>query len=91
MVIHLFTGIINGVENYVDDPMEVLHRKLTSLSGFWFDFVTSLPWSYLDLHAYWVPPRPSVPYASHPFAAPLDTRGSCRGAVLLLRLGRGSA
>ena len=51
MVIHLFTGIINGVENYVDDPMEVLHRKLTSLSGFWFDFVTSLPWSYLDYNA----------------------------------------
>ena len=54
MVLNLFTGILSGVEAYVDDPPTVLYRKLTSASDFWFDFVTSLPWSYLDYHAYQV-------------------------------------
>ena len=54
MTLNLFTGIVNGVETYVDDPKEVLRRKLRSPTDFWFDFFTSLPWSYLDYHSYQV-------------------------------------
>ena len=29
-------------------------ENLTSLSGFWFDCVTSIPWSWLDFETYTV-------------------------------------
>ncbi len=37
--------------NYVDDWQCVAKRNLQALSGFWFDAVTSIPWSFLDLHS----------------------------------------
>ncbi len=41
---------------YEDDLGASLRRNLTSISGFWFDCVTSIPWSYMDLHQYLVRP-----------------------------------
>ncbi len=40
---------------YVDDWNKVVAKTLRSLSGFWFDTFTSIPWSYLDLQLYMVP------------------------------------
>jgi hypothetical protein len=39
---------------YQDDILVSLRKNLTSVSGFWFDCVTSIPWSYIDLHFYLV-------------------------------------
>jgi hypothetical protein len=38
--------------DYVDSYRLIALRNLTSLSGFWFDCVTSMPWSYMDYYAY---------------------------------------
>uniref|UniRef100_A0A7S0MT42 Ion transport domain-containing protein n=1 Tax=Cryptomonas curvata TaxID=233186 RepID=A0A7S0MT42_9CRYP len=37
---------------YRDDFIISLKRNLSSITGFWFDCVTSIPWSYMDLHFY---------------------------------------
>ena len=39
---------------FVDDLRTVSLRYVSSVNSFWFDLVTSLPWSYLDLYAYQV-------------------------------------
>ena len=38
--------------DYVDSYARIAMKNLTSLSGFWFDCVTSMPWSYMDSLAY---------------------------------------
>ncbi len=38
--------------DYVDSYSRIALRNLTSFSGFWFDCVTSMPWSYMDFSAY---------------------------------------
>ncbi len=38
--------------DYVDSYSRIALRNLTSLRGFWFDCVTSMPWSYMDFLAY---------------------------------------
>jgi hypothetical protein len=36
----------------LNDFKLVLIRNCTSISGFWFDCITSIPWSYVDYGAY---------------------------------------
>jgi hypothetical protein len=38
--------------DYLDDFSRIATRNLSSVSGFWFDCVTSMPWSYMDYNAY---------------------------------------
>lgn len=47
-----FVGFYGGNGQYIDDISAVARKVLTSVNGFWFDFFTSVPWSYLDLLAY---------------------------------------
>ena len=37
---------------YEDDVGRVVMNNLSSLTGFWFDCVTSIPWSWLDFATY---------------------------------------
>ena len=39
---------------FIDDWGTIALRNLLSVSGFWFDCVTSIPWSFMDLHYYMV-------------------------------------
>ena len=44
----------NGV--YVDDFGTVARKYLLTATSFTFDFVTSLPWSYMDIYSYQASP-----------------------------------
>jgi hypothetical protein len=55
------TGTVEANQEYEDDFRTVVLANLTSLSGFWFDCVTSIPWSWLDLHIYLVRWQPCLP------------------------------
>ena len=49
-----FIGKINKSQTvYIDEFRVVAYMNLISI-GFWFDCLTSVPWSYLDFYAYWV-------------------------------------
>ncbi len=54
-----------GLE-YMDDWETVIIMTLKSLSGFWFDAFTSIPWSYLDLQLYLVTILLVSAFFSHP-------------------------
>jgi hypothetical protein len=41
-------------EKYCDDFRVISAKYLSSFGGFWFDVVTSIPWSFNDLYAYQV-------------------------------------
>ena len=41
-------------EGYIDSFSIIARRNIASLTGFWFDCVTSIPWSCIDLHLYLV-------------------------------------
>ena len=47
-------GIYDHKLEYVDDWRLVASTYLMSLFGFWFDCVTSIPFSFMDLHFYLV-------------------------------------
>ena len=47
-----FIGFHGKNNEYIDDISLVAYKVLTSLSGFWFDLFTSVPWSYFDVLAY---------------------------------------
>ena len=59
-----FLGYFNADMTYQDDLRVSVLRNLSSVSGFWFDCVTSIPWSYLDMHFYLV----LSPFPAHVFA-----------------------
>jgi hypothetical protein len=46
---------------YDDDLISVAKKNVCSASGFWFDCITSIPWSYMDLNFYMVRPHPPKP------------------------------
>ncbi len=52
--VQFFIGFYDNSEKYCDNPFLVASRYLTSPRGFGFDFITSLPWSYIDLNSYQV-------------------------------------
>ncbi len=39
---------------YIDNWRLVAARLCMSATGIWFDIVTSIPWSFMDLHSYQV-------------------------------------
>jgi hypothetical protein len=49
-----FLGYFEEDMTYQDDFLVSLRKNLSSISGFWFDCVTSIPWSYIDLNFYLV-------------------------------------
>ncbi len=63
-----FIGSFNTDMSYVDDFYCIVKRNLQSVSGFWFDLVTSIPWAYVDLGFFLVicPARRRVCTASPP-------------------------
>ncbi len=52
VTLQFFVGVYTEDLEYVDDWNKVVSKTLTSISGFWFDSFTSIPWSYLDLQLY---------------------------------------
>ena len=56
VTLQFFTGVYTEDLEYIDDWETVVVKTLKSLSGFWFDSFTSIPWSYLDLQLYMVLP-----------------------------------
>ena len=48
------TGSMDLSETYCDDFKVISAKYLSSFSGFWFDTLTSVPWSFNDLYAYQV-------------------------------------
>ncbi len=48
-------GIFTEDLVYIDDWRTVVAKTFMSVSGFWFDSFTSIPWSFLDLQLYMVP------------------------------------
>ena len=52
-----FVGTYNVDMTYDDDMVSVARKNLLSVSGFWFDCVTCIPWSYMDLRVYLVSPH----------------------------------
>ena len=60
MVTNCFVGFYDEDMNYVDRLSRVLLRYTTSVMGFWFDSITSIPWSCLDLQSYLVSSSASI-------------------------------
>ncbi len=50
-----FIAYYDSSGTYVDSIALVAKRYTMSITAFWFDITTSLPWSYLDVYAYQVP------------------------------------
>ena len=53
-----FLGYYTQDMSYKDDLSGSIRRNLSSISGFWFDCITSIPWSFMDLHFYLVRASP---------------------------------
>ncbi len=53
--VQFFLGLYTESLDYIDDLPSVMRMNLTSPWRFWFDCVTSIPWSCMDLHSYLVP------------------------------------
>ena len=51
-MVQFFIGYFDSNGGYVDDIFSVAARYGLSVQNFGFDFVTSLPWSFLDYWAY---------------------------------------
>ncbi len=47
-------GTLDVSDIYCDDIYMIAYKYFTRPTGFWFDFVTSLPWSYNDLYVFQV-------------------------------------
>jgi hypothetical protein len=47
-------AVYNEDMQFIDDWRAIAARNLMSISGFWFDSGTSIPWSFMDLHFYLV-------------------------------------
>ena len=47
--IQFFVGMYDNKQEYIDDWRLVASAYLMSPFGFWFDCVTSVPWSFMDL------------------------------------------
>ena len=54
VVYQFFVGTFDETGTYVDEFQAVARNYAFSYSGFWFDALTSVPWSYLDLYSYQV-------------------------------------
>ena len=54
ILLQFLVGTYDQDLNYVDDWKFVLKLNLSSISGFWLDCLTSIPWSWMDMHAYLV-------------------------------------
>jgi hypothetical protein len=52
IVFQFFIGYFDDNGAYVDDIFSVVTRYGLSINSFGFDFITSLPWSFLDYWAY---------------------------------------
>jgi hypothetical protein len=52
-------GTFDSTETYCDEIRVIVTNYITSISGFWFDCVTSVPWSYMDLAVYRVLLKPA--------------------------------
>ncbi len=53
--LQFFIGFYTHELKYFDDICTVARHNLSSPFGFWFDSVTSIPFSYIDLSIYLVP------------------------------------
>ncbi len=51
-----FVGAYRVDLTYDDDMASICQQNLISPTGFWFDCVTSIPWSFMDLRVYLVSP-----------------------------------
>ena len=49
-----FVGSFDETGTYVDDIGTIAKNYVFSYNGFWFDAITSVPWSFLDLYSYQV-------------------------------------
>ena len=54
IVVQFFVGKYYKEMYYMDDIPWIFKSNLMSPSGFWFDCVTSIPWSCLDFHTHQV-------------------------------------
>jgi hypothetical protein len=54
VLVQFFVAIYNEELQFIDDWRSIAIRNLMSISGFWFDSATSIPWSFMDLHFYLV-------------------------------------
>ena len=52
--VQFFVGVWDEGGGYTDDVRVIALRNAASLTGFWFDCMTSIPWSYIDLKFYLV-------------------------------------
>ncbi len=52
--IQFFLGTYDMDMNYIDDFAWIVKKNLFSFNGFWFDCLTSIPWSCFDLVEYLV-------------------------------------
>jgi hypothetical protein len=52
IVLQFCTGTIDVTDTYCDNFSVISTNYLASPRGFWFDVITSIPWSYNDLYAY---------------------------------------
>ncbi len=48
-MIQFFLGTYDMDMNYIDDFAWIVKKNLFSINGFWFDCMTSIPWSCFDL------------------------------------------
>ena len=70
--VQFFMGSLDASDRYCDDLRIIAIKYCTSFTGFWFDFVTSLPWSFNDLYSYQVNFVLEDPYQKFTFPGGYD-------------------
>ena len=59
---HFAIGTFDSTETYCDELRVIVTKYLTTVDGFWFDCITSIPWSFMDFAVYRVLPTPTLKY-----------------------------
>ena len=54
VVYQFFVGSFDETGTHIDDFGTIARVYVLSYSGFWFDTLTSIPWSFLDFYSYHV-------------------------------------
>jgi hypothetical protein len=73
VAVPFFMGKLDVSDTYCDDYKKIAIQYLSSPSGFWFDFFTSLPWSFNDLYTLQATPPPPPPAQPLPVAGAITS------------------
>ena len=65
ILVQFFVGKYHKDLEYIDNIFWILKTNLTTPSGFWFDCITSIPWSCIDFNTHLVLPKKLISPEPH--------------------------